>query len=515
MLDVRDRARLKWTVTAIAAIAATVAYLPASASAASVALWACHGPGGEPLGSAPFSSTASGDGRATGYGNGCEGPAGTGGLTATFSRPDPAGGSVAAWRLDVPSGVVLGEVRIVRATSGFGGTQVSGDPQMYEAATSSTMLELAALDQPSDVPLGGELSVSGVTGRFVRVGVRCEVLGGQRCAAPPEAGATVGVEVSSVALGVLDGSPPVGAVEGVRSPVESGETIMLLLEASDTGLGLAGAEASIDGRRAAFARLGAGACPEHPASDASVDLPLGVTGCPKSVSNVPLAVSWRGVPVGSHRLRVTVTDAAGNTTTLVDRTIEVRSPPPAGSNTVTIGICSHTVFGGCAPGGGPPGGGPPGEGSGGGGSGGGQGGKGGVQGITSSAEVCRSPMLSMRLVSKPLRRVRAHRRRIPVLRAGRRYRYRGRLTCLPAGAHRRVSAPTGTVVKVLYKIGRRRVKAGRGTMVVHKGRLSALLGYRTSLTIIFSYRTSGGPILRVKIRTKIAHRHARRRTHRR
>lgn len=489
----RDRAPRTITAAAIATIAAAVVSFSAPARAANVLLWACHGPNGEALGEAPFTSTWHGDGRAEPYGSGCEG-SGSGGLSATLSRPEPEGGSLALWQLAVPGGVELQSLRIARETSGFGGEPVAGDPQVYEAQTVSetaspvAVLESASLEDPGG-DLGGELVAPSASGERLSMSVRCELPAGERCAAGPSG--TVGVDVSSIALGVLDQSPPAGAVAGVANTVLPGETLNLLLDASDDGLGLASAEASLDGHTVAFARLGRGACPEHPSSSATINLPLGHSECPGRVSNVPLTV-----PVGaegSPRLQVSVTDAGGTTTALVDQTIEVQKPPPEGSNTITIGV------------------GNPGEGSSGASSSpaASEKAKGGVLSSSAKGEPCRSPLLSMRLTSKPLRYVTINKTRIPVLRAGRRYRYRGTLTCLPAGAKHRVSAPSGTVVHVYYKIGRHTVKAGRGTMTVHTGKLSALLGYKTSRTIIFRYTTKSGRTVQVKVATAIARARAR------
>jgi hypothetical protein len=475
--------RLRQTAAAITVIAAA-AFLPASARAGEVVLWACHGPHGEALGAVPFVSAMGGDGRATTYGNGCEGGEGVtgeeGGLSATFSAPDPAGKSEALWQLYVPSGVALHSLRIARSTTGFGGEPVSSDPQIYEASTSSGVVESAALDEPlTDKSLGGEL-VREAMGSFVRVSVSCALGGGQSCPAPSEGG-TVGVEVSSVALGVRDEAPPTGAVGGVRSPVEPGATLELLLDASDSGLGLANAEASIEGRTVAFVRLGTGSCPEHPSLSETIEMPLGAAGCPGSVSEVPLSVPVGGA--GLHRLRVTVTDAAGNTTTLVDQTIAVESPPPSGSNTITVDIGNA---------------GSPSAGS----------AAGGVLGTSFNGTpvACQLPVLTMKLVSKPLRYAKVGRHRVPVLLARRHYVYRGALTCLVN--NHRVSAPTGTVVHVLDEVGRRLLKSGRGTMTVHKGALKAILGYTSARTIIFRYGPVDGELVQVKLPIEIGRKRA-------
>jgi hypothetical protein len=78
----------------------------------------------------------------------------------------------------------------------------------------------------------------------------------------------------------------------------------------------------------------------------------------------------------------------------------------------------------------------------------------------------------------------------------------------------RVSAPTGIVLRVLYKIGRRTYYAsGRGTMTVHRGQLRAILGYVSSRTIIFRYKPGNGEFAQVKIPIEIAHGHPKRRPH--
>ena len=300
--------------------------------------------------------------------------------------------------------------------------------------------------------------------------------------ATPCAWATAPATLSSTVPVAQNSSPPTGAVSGVRSPMEAASTLNLMIDASDTAAGLASAQASIGGNTASVSL-----CPASMAGK-----------CPETAVNVPLSVSVGGA--GSNELVVSVTDAAGDTTTLVDQTIEVQSPTPPGSNTVTIGIGS----GGGPPESGPPEGGPTGGGKG------RNGGRGEVSGASSST-VCRSPLLAMRLVSKPLRYAKVKKRRIPVLRARRDYTYRGRLTCMLGG--RRVSAPTGTVVHVLYKIGRYPARrSARGTMTVHKGNLRAILGYSytSALTIVFRYGAIDGELVQVKIPIEIAPTHPRR-----
>jgi hypothetical protein len=298
-------------------------------------------------------------------------------------------------------------------------------------------------------------------------------------------------DVSAATLGVPDSTPPTGAVGGVRSPAAG--ILDLRLDATDAGTGLAAAAASLDGGPASNVRLGTGSCPEHPAPGS--EPPPGAE-CPESVSGVPLPIDTRSVPDGPHVLRVVVTDAAGNTAMLVERTITVRNAPPAGSGTsatVTVGVASKSPSGG----------------------GGGRSGGGSSSSLPPSpppqgTSQCRSPQLKMRLAVKPLWRTRPG--KLPVLRFGVRHPYRGQLTCRVGG--RRVAAAVGTPVHVVYRIWRNTtfkrhkgpVRRVRKTPIETQrgGRLAVRLGFPTGRTIIFSYRSSNGELARVKLRIAVA-----------
>jgi hypothetical protein len=255
-------------------------------------------------------------------------------------------------------------------------------------------------------------------------------------------------------------STPSGAVGQVQSPAEAGSTLSLTIDASDTGSGLTSAQASIDGNTASVSL-----CSAPP--------------CPQAVSNIPLSIDVG--TAGSHMLLVTVTDAVGNTGTLLEAPIEVLDPVPLGSNTVTVGITAIHE--------GPP-----------------------VEPPEEPAHkhlpkeppprvppVCPSPMLEMHLASKPLGYTR---KGVPMLRRDRRYRFTGRLTCLHG--RRRVSAPDGTPVRVLYKVGRRISTAGHDAMLVRKGRLGTMLALKSARTIVFRYSQAGGEDVEVRIRAAIA-----------
>lgn len=296
----------------------------------------------------------------------------------------------------------------------------------------------------------------------------------------------------ATALGASDGTPPGGAVGGVRSPVAG--TLKLLLNATDTGAGLAGAEASLEGGPTFFVRLGTGSCPEHPAP--ASEPPPGAE-CPESVSLAPLSLDTRSVGDGPRRLRVRVTDGAGNTATLVDQEIVVSNAPPSGDGTtasVTLGV-------GSAGDSGPSSGGHSGDGASG-------FGRGSSQALRVRA--CRAPRLRMRL-ARPRPQWFTRPRHVPVLRYGGHYIYKGRLTCKVG--RRRVNAPKGTPVNVFSRVWELTFKRHRGPVrklrkrpirVRKGGRLRVRLGgFRTGRTLYFRYRR-GKERTRAKVRVAVA-----------
>lgn len=450
--------------------------LASAASAAPAVLWACHGPAGQALGAAALTAEQAGDGHATSTCN-----AGGGALSASFSLAAPSGGSTAAWRADLPTVVRLTGVRADRTTSGFGGGAVPGSPQRYSVATSDRLLEGSDLDAAGASAFDGTFDLP-ATGTSVRFGVTCALPADEHCAAPPSG--TAGVRVRSFALAVDDADAPHGAVGGIRSPAAG--TLMLLLRATDAGLGLASASVTIDGAAAASADLRGGQCAELSPGDATVDLAVGAL-CPATVTDVALPVDTTLFRDGVHRLRVLVRDAAGNESAVADEDITVRNQPIATTSTVTIQVGGGGTTGGGA--GNPGGPGAPGN----------PGGPGTPGTPGSTADQCLKPSLSMALAQKPLRTKKG----VVVLRYHRGYLFTGRLTC-QSGTHRR-SAAKGTPVQLYNVIGKSKVLKS-GTTVRRKGQISVILRYQTARTIVFSYRSADKRTVTVKIKIKIARR---------
>ncbi|WP_205699438.1 hypothetical protein [Conexibacter sp. SYSU D00693] len=436
----------------------SVAVLAPGASAAHakpVTLWACHGPTGQPLGQAGLTPVQTGDATAAVRGAGCSAPAAPGdGLLAGFARVDPEGGSSAAWQADVPSSTFLGRVRVARATTSAGAPAGSGTPQRAVTRVGANALETLDLGA---APVDGVLD-GAVTGGSVVAGVTCERPTPERCAAAAPGALTV----SALALGVDDAVAPAGTVGGVRSPVTAGGALDLAVDALDDGAGLGLAAATVDGAVRGQAALAPG-CGDLDPATAEPDVAL--PGCAARATGVALRVDLTGVPVGPHRLRVVVTDVAGNAATAFDGDVVVAAPPPPASSTVQLQVGTPR---------------PPGSGTA------GAGGGSPVPGTVAGTGLpCARPRLAMALDQRPLRTSKGR----LVLRRGKRYRFKGRLTCL-VGTVRR-SAPRGLQVEVLSRTSRKVVRHVAAT-VRTSGVLTRHLAPHSDRTIVFRVRTTTG-----------------------
>jgi len=247
-----------------------------------------------------------------------------------------------------------------------------------------------------------------------------------------------------------------GAVGGVRDPAAG--VLELAVQAVETdGIGLRRATAILGGTIVDSQYFGYPGC--EPGT------------CP-AVATVGLAVPTAAVPDGPARLEVTVEDAAGTVTHVVDQTITIANTPIVSNPTVVV-----SVGGGAKnPQSGPQGpGGPTGP---------------------SGSDGCRSPRLSMFLAQRPLR----IRRGVPVLAAGRKYRFRGKLTCVVDG--RRKAAPRGTLVHVRYRRKGRTI-ARPAARVRTRGALVVKRAHRRSGTVVFRIRGAGGRLVSVRIPIRV------------
>jgi len=477
MTTIRPSAVVRFAAAVCATTGVSLA-LVVPAHAGDVALWACHGPEGQPLGSEPLVSNDSGTGFTMTYGGGCDDDGGVadGGALATFA---PAGSAAppdaaAGWRVVVPTGTTLAGVALDRSTLGFDVPQ-PGDDLSYTASVPGTVLESASLANGTGLTGAASFSASGDE---VDLELSCGAEPGSSCAQPA---GSVGLELSSLALTVSDPEPPHVAVGGVDSPVSG--PIPLLITASDDGLGLASAAAMVDGQTVATTTFGGANCAPLASGGSVLNLPLDAD-CPSSVNEVPLTVSTANIPDGKHQLVVTVTDIAGNTTTAVDQTITVLNhltlPGSTAFLSVGTGGAPTTTTSGSGP---------------------------GSSGVgpssTNVPAACPSPRITAVLAGHPLR-MSSH--GVPVLWQGTRYLFTGRLTCVKN--HRLVGVADNTITDIQSVIAERvrvRVRAhGRtrvttrvedrvvdrtGAATYRDGLFRVLLHPRSTRTIEFFYGT--------------------------
>lgn len=437
-------------LTRIAGLIGAVLVLSAgAASARPVALWGCHGPLGQPLGAAGLIATQAGDGATFAAAGACESATG---LVASFSRPDPAGGSVASWRADVPAQTTLQGARLVRTITTAAAPYGAGTAQRYRFSAGGAVLESINLLDVWATPPG--TVIASASGTSATAGVDCQRPADERCAAAAPGAVTIGALV----LDVDDPAPPRGSVGGLRSPARG--VLTLEVNAADDGVGLASARAIVDGAPLGQVALDARCAADLDPATPALDVPLG--GCARQASRVALPVDLSGQQVGAHRLQVRVVDAAGNEADVYDGELAVAGPDSVFTPTVTLKVGDPRPP---APGGGAGGAGSP--------------------SAPGTVPQCLRPQLSMALDQRPLRVSRGR----PVLRAKGRYRFRGRLTCR-AGKVRR-SAARGVPVEVLNRVGRRTFGV-TGATTTTGGRWTMILSYRTSRTLIFRHRSASG-----------------------
>jgi hypothetical protein len=448
---------------------AALAAVPASAASANqVTLWACHGPDGQPLGSAAFAES----GTIAAFGQGCDGPStnGSSGLTASLARTP--GYNAASWlRVDVPPGVALDSATVQRSTTGLTGAPAGYTYGITHSSGAALEDNHAGTDFTTGTP-SFTFTPPVTGGDFIQAGVSCVNTSG--CAASPSG--PVLVNVSTVTETVDDSAAPTQAVGAYRSPAAG--TLDLDVAGTDNGLGLDHSYAYVQGNgvgtvRVASANFAGTNCTDLTPATPTVDLARDAQ-CVQN-GHVELKVDTTQFPDADYNLIVETYDIAGNRTTSV-QPLTIWNHPPIGSptQTLTIGTSSPTLLP----------------------SGGTAGGAGGVAGA--SATSCTSPKLSMFLSQKPLRV--SH--NVPVLKYGKRYRFNGRLTCVIKG--KRQSAPKRTRIDLRNVIGKKTYIKG-GTTVREKGRITIILAYKSSRTLIFRFVNTNGKVSQVKIKIKVAH----------
>ena len=250
---------------------------------------------------------------------------------------------------------------------------------------------------------------------------------------------------------------PTASVGGLRSPA-SGTLELTVQAVSDVEL--VSATAELDGQTVDTGFFEAGAC-----------LSGSEVACP-AVVQLTVPVTKEVVANGLHTVRITVLDVSGATFVreseiTVDNTVIPNNP------VVVVSVGSGSLNPSPPPG------------------------PVGPDEPPAGAPACRSPRLSMFLDERPLR----YRRGVPVLKAGRKYRFEGGLSCVVNG--RRHPAKRGTLVQVRnvvrgFTIFKPALKVGRN------GRLVANLRFNSSRVLVFRVMGASGTIVRVRIPLRVA-----------
>jgi hypothetical protein len=251
---------------------------------------------------------------------------------------------------------------------------------------------------------------------------------------------------------------PAGAVDGLRSPADHVLQLGIHATSASGGANLADAVISVDGTEV---QRGALCSPAGSCDVGTVTLPLDTT----------------AFPDGTHDLVITVTGADSSAGTVVDNSdFQIWNNRPVYTSTATLTVGSAVPAPAPAGGSGGPG--------------------GAVEGA--SAGSCTTPKLSMVLDQRPLR---IH-RGVPVLVAGKSYRFTGRLTCVING--KRVSAPKRTRIEARAIVHGKSVLKGRAS-VGSGGKIVFRLASPSSRTLEFRFTEPNGKVIRVRIKIETVH----------
>jgi hypothetical protein len=377
--------------------------------------------------------------------------------TLTMANNAIAYGATANTSIVVPPGTKLAKLQLNRSVAGAA-------PNINYSATavgvpleSASGANVAAADKSFDIP-------DSATGSNVQLSLSC-------AANPCAATAPAALDVGRIGMKVVDTSPPAAAVGGYHSPAKG--SLDLDFVGTDVGTGLRYAKAWVTSGPVTTVEWGGADCRDL-TPDATVDMPLDA----KCVFNDHAKVT---VDLGAfsdgpgYTLNYQVVDWAGNETSYT-QPLEVTNKVNLGqaSQTLSIGTSDNstpTVNANTN-----------------------NGGKSGVAG--QSSQNCTTPRLSFSLSQKPMRISKG----VPVLQSGKRYRFNGRLTCVINKKRR--SAPKGARVELTNKIGKK-TYTKTGTTVRSDGKLTIILSYKTSRTVIFRFTNSDGKRSQVSIKVKV------------
>jgi hypothetical protein len=383
--------------------------------------------------------------------------------------------------VNVPPGLVLKQALLTRSTTfpeGSGGAY-SATFKWYTGPDNARVLQTQVLDSATTSVTGDVTKDADASGPNA---------GGSIAFAITGAGASA--DLQRIGLKVDDAFDPTAAVGGIGNTMSAAlidpkkpptkDNILpthVAVWAGDVGAGLWKADLYIDGQKAGtveYVNAGNAGSSCVNALDTGAPLPL-KNDCQMS-SDKDILLDTTDWPDGPHTLGVKLYDASGRVAdVLKDYATTFLNHPDPGNKTadLSIGSGSSAQQNGSSNG---------------------SNGSGGVAGESTTS--CNSPRLSMELSQKPLKLSKG----VPVLLSGKRYRFRGKLTCLIGGKRR--SAPAKTPIELLNTIGKRTYRKG-GATVRSKGAITLILAYKSSRTLVFRYTNPDGRRSQVKLKIKV------------
>jgi hypothetical protein len=295
---------------------------------------ACVNPNGSAATSVGWSAFTSG----TAYGSGASSACAPGTpMTATLSDPLPAPVFTSAGLVYTPppgSTLVGGTVQVVLSADGAG-TGAAADAEIDEPAQTSSDARLRCTAGSkscgsSATDYTGTFTVPANLGGNLYVTAACVGTAGLACDNGERANSWAFVQVSSAELLLQNiASPTARALGGTLLGHAVHGTGRLRLSASDPGgPGVYRIAVTIDGRTVhdATPSRNRGACVAVGTASGTGALEFDAAQpCPTSLTTT-VRVPTAKLPDGPHQLTVSVTDAAGNTTTALRRTISTDNP---------------------------------------------------------------------------------------------------------------------------------------------------------------------------------------------
>jgi hypothetical protein len=330
------------------AVLLAVAAHPPSARAGRYHVYSCRTPSGETAPADGWSGSETGT--AAVAEDTCSQPGGAliAGLRAYTSRT--ANSTSATWAFAAPTDESIAGATLWRAGDAEGGAAISAFYEFWFAGPSDGNEPASAFGQcvggsgcpagvgTSSQPLAAENHLvvpSANLGPHLYVNASCAGESGYKCregAGDPNNYAAV-VYLYAADLTLEQSAPPTATnVSGeLTSAVTIAGTSDAAFDATDPGSGVYEAVFSVDGQvvQSTVINEDGGRCRNVGQTTDGLAAFLYVQPCPASVS-ADVGFDSSRVANGEHHLVVDVTDAAGNTATVLDRTITVDNPPPPG-----------------------------------------------------------------------------------------------------------------------------------------------------------------------------------------